>query len=172
MGAAPRRPLMACRVAAASCSRWLRQAAGGWGRPYACPCWGWPPGAVADAAGWDSGPGSERGDRSTIRRWGDPLHDVVGCSTCTAAHWGVQQMYRCQLCGQRFSETAGPPFGLKTPLRTVCIFYKVEPFQPQIGGPTKTEEPSPALTGASRDGSPYLTLTQTRPTHCSGADGA
>ncbi len=31
-------------------------------------------------------------------------------------------MYRCNVCGQRFSETAGTPFfGLKTPIRTVCI---------------------------------------------------
>ena len=31
-------------------------------------------------------------------------------------------MYRCLVCGRRFSETAGTPFfGLKTPMRTVCI---------------------------------------------------
>jgi IS1 family transposase len=31
-------------------------------------------------------------------------------------------MYLCQVCGQPFSETAGTPFfGLKTPMKTVCI---------------------------------------------------
>jgi len=52
----------------------------------------------------------------------DPLHDIVGCGTYTTAHGEVRQMYRCNVCGKLFSETAGTPFfGLKTPTRTVCI---------------------------------------------------
>ncbi len=52
----------------------------------------------------------------------DPLHDIVGCGTYTAAHGEVRQMYRCNVCGRLFSETAGTPFfGLKTPMQTVCI---------------------------------------------------
>ncbi len=52
----------------------------------------------------------------------DPLHDIVGCGTYTTVHGEVRQMYRCNVCGQRFSETAGTPFfGLKTPMKTVCI---------------------------------------------------
>jgi IS1 family transposase len=52
----------------------------------------------------------------------DPLHDIVGCGTYTTVHGEVRQMYRCNVCGQLFSETAGTPFfGLKTPTKTVCI---------------------------------------------------
>lgn len=51
----------------------------------------------------------------------DPLHDIVGCGTYTTTHGEVRQMYRCNVCGKPFSETAGTPFfGLKTPLKTVC----------------------------------------------------
>ena len=52
----------------------------------------------------------------------DPLHDIVGCGTYTTTHGEVRQMYRCNVCGKLFSETAGTPFfGLKTPMKTVCI---------------------------------------------------
>jgi IS1 family transposase/transposase-like protein len=50
-----------------------------------------------------------------------PDHNIVGCGTYTA-HGEKRQMYRCLVCGKRFSETVGTPFfGLKTPMRTVCI---------------------------------------------------
>jgi IS1 family transposase len=52
----------------------------------------------------------------------DPLHDIVGDGTYTTAHGEKRQMYKCNVCGQPFSETAGTPFfGLKTPTQTVCI---------------------------------------------------
>ena len=52
----------------------------------------------------------------------DPIHDIVGDGTYTTVHGEVRQMYRCNVCGKPFSETAGTPFfGLKTPMRTVCI---------------------------------------------------
>ena len=52
----------------------------------------------------------------------DPLHDIVGDGTYTTTHGEQRQMYKCNVCGQPFSETAGTPFfGLKTPTRTVCI---------------------------------------------------
>jgi hypothetical protein len=52
----------------------------------------------------------------------DPSHDIVGFGTYTTVHGEVRQMYRCQVWGQPFSETAGTPlFGLKTPLQTLCI---------------------------------------------------
>jgi IS1 family transposase len=52
----------------------------------------------------------------------DPLHDIVACGTYTTAHGEKRQMYRCNVCGHSFSETAGTPlFGLKTPTETVCI---------------------------------------------------
>lgn len=51
-----------------------------------------------------------------------PKHDIVGCGTYTTLHGERRQMYRCKVCGQPFSETAGTVFfGLKTPCRTVCI---------------------------------------------------
>ena len=51
----------------------------------------------------------------------DPLHDIVGYGTYTTANGEVRQMYRCNVCGKSFSETAGTPFfGLKTPTHTVC----------------------------------------------------
>jgi len=51
-----------------------------------------------------------------------PDHDIVGCGTYTTVHGERRQMYRCEVCGQTFSETAGTVFfGLKTPTRTVCI---------------------------------------------------
>jgi len=51
-----------------------------------------------------------------------PDHDIVGNGTYTTAHGEKRQMYLCQVCEQPFSETAGTPFfGLKTPMRTVCI---------------------------------------------------
>jgi IS1 family transposase len=51
-----------------------------------------------------------------------PDHDIVGCGTYTTLHGEKRQMYLCNVCGNRFSETAGTPFfGLKTPMRTVCI---------------------------------------------------
>ena len=51
-----------------------------------------------------------------------PHHNIVGCGTYTTIHGEKRQMYRCLVCGRRFSETAGTPFfGLKTPMRTVCI---------------------------------------------------
>jgi len=51
-----------------------------------------------------------------------PKHDIVGYGTYITAHGERRQMYRCQICGQPFSETAGTVFfGLKTPTRTVCI---------------------------------------------------
>jgi len=51
-----------------------------------------------------------------------PDHDIVGCGTYTTVHGERRQMYRCEVCGQPFSETAGTVFfGLKTPARTVCI---------------------------------------------------
>ena len=52
----------------------------------------------------------------------DPLYDIVGDGTYTTMHGEQRQMYKCNVCGQPFSETAGTPFfGLKTPTRTVCI---------------------------------------------------
>jgi len=52
----------------------------------------------------------------------DPIHDIVGDGTYTTVHGEVRQMYKCNVCQQLFSETAGTPFfGLKTPMRTVCI---------------------------------------------------
>ena len=52
----------------------------------------------------------------------DSLHDIVGFGAYTTIHGEVRQMYRCNVCGKPFSETAGTPlFGLKTPLETVCI---------------------------------------------------
>jgi IS1 family transposase len=52
----------------------------------------------------------------------DPIHDIVGYGTYTTVHGEVRQMFRCNVCGQPFSETAGTPFyGLKTPIQTVCI---------------------------------------------------
>jgi IS1 family transposase len=52
----------------------------------------------------------------------DPIHDIVGYGTYTTVHGEVRQMYKCNVCQQPFSETAGTPFfGLKTPTKTVCI---------------------------------------------------
>jgi IS1 family transposase len=52
----------------------------------------------------------------------DPIHDIVGDGTYTTTHGEVRQMYKCNVCQQPFSETAGTPFfGLKTPMKTVCI---------------------------------------------------
>ena len=52
----------------------------------------------------------------------DPLHDIVGCGTYATTHGEMRQMYQCNVCGKPFSETAGTPFfGLKTPMKTVCI---------------------------------------------------
>lgn len=52
----------------------------------------------------------------------DPLHDIVGCGTYSTRHGERRQMYKCNVCGRLFSETARTPlFGLKTPMRTVCI---------------------------------------------------
>jgi IS1 family transposase/transposase-like protein len=51
-----------------------------------------------------------------------PDHDIVGNGTYTTVHGEKRQMYLCQVCGKPFSETAGTPFfGLKTPMKTVCI---------------------------------------------------
>lgn len=51
-----------------------------------------------------------------------PDHDIVGNGTYTTVHGEKRQMYLCQVCGQPFSETADTPFfGLKTPMKTVCI---------------------------------------------------
>jgi hypothetical protein len=42
--------------------------------------------------------------------------------TIPTAHGEKRQMYKCNVCGQPFSETAGAPFfGLKTPTKTVCV---------------------------------------------------
>ena len=61
------------------------------------------------------------GCRAYGRLGDDPLHDVIGCGTYTTVHGEVRQMYRCNVCGQPFSETAGTPFAdLKTPIQTVC----------------------------------------------------
>ena len=52
----------------------------------------------------------------------DPRHDIVGFGTYTTGKGEVRQMFLCKVCGRPFSETAGTPFfGLKTPMRTVCI---------------------------------------------------
>jgi IS1 family transposase len=52
----------------------------------------------------------------------DPSHDIVGFGTYTTVHGEVRQMYRCNVCGQPFSETARTPFfGLKRPMNSVCI---------------------------------------------------
>ena len=52
----------------------------------------------------------------------DPRHDIIGFGTYTTTHGAVRQLYRCQVCGRTFSETAGTPFfGLKHPMRTVVI---------------------------------------------------
>ena len=52
----------------------------------------------------------------------DPLHNIVGYGTYTTTSGEVRQMYLCKVCRQPFSETAGTPFfGLKTPMKTVCI---------------------------------------------------
>jgi IS1 family transposase len=52
----------------------------------------------------------------------DPMHDIVGDGTYTTVHGEKRQMYKCNVCGHPFSETAGTPFfGLKTPTQTVCI---------------------------------------------------
>lgn len=52
----------------------------------------------------------------------DPVHDIVGFGTYTTAHGERRQMYKCNVCGNPFSETAGTPFfGLKTPTHTVCV---------------------------------------------------
>lgn len=52
----------------------------------------------------------------------DPMHDIVGYGTYATASGEVRQMYLCKVCKQPFSETAGTPFfGLKTPMKTVCI---------------------------------------------------
>jgi IS1 family transposase len=52
----------------------------------------------------------------------DPMHDIVGDGTYTTVHGEKRQMYKCNVCGQPFSETAGTPFfGLKTPMQTVCV---------------------------------------------------
>lgn len=89
-----------------------------------------------DAAGLTvrRGPGRPRAIRTAHRccpneacqaygRFGDdPLHDIVGYGTYTTAAGEVRQMYLCKVCGQPFSETTGTPFfGLKTPMKTVCI---------------------------------------------------
>ncbi len=51
---------------------------------------------------------------------GHPDHRIVGAGRYLTRHNGWQQMYRCQWCGQRFSETQGTVFfGLKTPAETV-----------------------------------------------------
>ena len=51
-----------------------------------------------------------------------PRHDIVGRGTYTTVQGEKRQMYLCRICGTSFSETAGTPFfGLKTPLKTVCI---------------------------------------------------
>jgi IS1 family transposase len=61
------------------------------------------------------------GCRAYGRSGDDPLHDIVGYGTYTTVHGEVRQMYRCNVCGQPFSETAGTPFAdLKTPIQTVC----------------------------------------------------
>jgi IS1 family transposase len=51
-----------------------------------------------------------------------PDHDIVGFGTYTTVHGEKRQLCLCNVCGQPFSETAGTPFfGLKTPMKTVCI---------------------------------------------------
>ena len=53
-----------------------------------------------------------------------PDHDIVGAGTYPV-QGGVRQMYKCNICGKRFSETAGTPFHhLKTPQETVLHAYK------------------------------------------------
>ena len=54
-----------------------------------------------------------------------PDHHIVGAGAYTTASGERRQLYRCQLCETRFSETAGTPFfGLKTPTDTVCRALK------------------------------------------------
>ena len=51
----------------------------------------------------------------------DPIHDIVGNGTYPTKLGEKRQMYKCNVCGQPFSETAGTIFfGLKTPTKTVC----------------------------------------------------
>ena len=51
----------------------------------------------------------------------DPAHWIVGAGLYSTKSNGQQQMYRCEWCKQRFSETQGTVFfGLKTPAETVC----------------------------------------------------
>jgi len=55
------------------------------------------------------------------RLGGEPGHDIVANGTYTTRHGEKRQLYRCNVCGKTFSETAGTPFfGLKTPMHTVC----------------------------------------------------
>jgi IS1 family transposase len=64
----------------------------------------------------------EEGCQAYGRLGDDPLHDIVGFGTYTTVHGEKRQMYKCNVCGKLFSETAGTPFfGLKTPTKTVCI---------------------------------------------------
>ena len=50
------------------------------------------------------------------------LHPGASCGTYTTIHGEKRQMYRCLVCGKRFSETAETPFfGLKTLMRTVGV---------------------------------------------------
>jgi IS1 family transposase/transposase-like protein len=49
-----------------------------------------------------------------------PDHNIVGCGTYTTKGDEQRQLYKCQWCGKRFSETQGTVFfGLKTPSQTV-----------------------------------------------------
>lgn len=55
----------------------------------------------------------------------DPAHDIVGCGIYTTVHGEKRQLFRCEVYGQPFSETAGTPFfDLKTPMHTVCTALK------------------------------------------------
>ncbi len=51
-----------------------------------------------------------------------PDRGIVGNGTYTTAQGEKRQMYLCNVCEKPFSETVGTRFfGLKTPMRTVCI---------------------------------------------------
>lgn len=59
------------------------------------------------------------GCRGHSKPGGDPNHRIVGAGTYTTRS-GKRQMYQCQWCKTRFSETQGTVFfGLKTPQETV-----------------------------------------------------
>jgi len=61
------------------------------------------------------------GCRGYGRFGGHPDHWIVGAGCYSTQCNGWQQMFQCQWCKGRFSETQGTMFfGLKTPMETVC----------------------------------------------------